>query len=84
MKILILTLGITITALEWKTVITVSHEDYNSDSKHMWVLTDWILDSDSTHNYTEGGVQYEMLFKPLRDSVFIWNNHDDSYEIKIK
>ena len=82
MKILILMLGIT--ALEWKTVITVSHEEYNSDSKHMWVLTDWILDSDSTHNYTEDGIQYEMLFKPLRDSVFIWNNHDDSYEIKIK
>ena len=73
-----------ITALEWKTVITVSHEEYNSDSKHMWVLTDWILDSDSTHNYTEGGVQYEMLFKSRRDSVFIWNNHDDSYEIRIK
>jgi hypothetical protein len=82
MKILILMLGIT--ALEWKTVITVSHEEYNSDSKHMWVLTDWILDSDSTHNYTEDGIQYEMLFKPLRDSVVIWNNHDDSYEIKIK
>jgi hypothetical protein len=84
MKILLLTFGITITALEWITVITVSHEEYNSDSKHMLVLTDWILDSDSTHNYTEGGVHYEMLFKSRRDSVFIWNNYDDSYEIRIK
>ena len=83
-QFLLLTLGITFTSPEWKTVIRVSHEEYHSDSKHTWVWTDWILDSDSSHHYTEGDVEYEMLFNSRRDSVFIWNNLDDSYEIRIK
>lgn len=77
-------LGITFTAPEWKTIIRVSHEEYHSDSKHPWVWTDWILDSDSSHSYYDEGVEFEMLFNETRDSVFIWNNSDDSYEIRIK
>lgn len=81
---LLLTLIITVTTPEWKTVVRVSHEEYHSNSKHLWVLTDWILDADSSYSFTEGECEYEMLFNPLRDSVFIWNNIDDSYEIRIK
>jgi hypothetical protein len=81
---LMLTLGITFTSPEWKTVIRVSHEEYHSDSKHTWVWTDWILDSDSSYIYVYKGREYEMLFNFDRDSVFIWNNSDDSYEIRIK
>lgn len=50
----------------------------------MWVFTDWILDSDSSYIYVYKGIEYEMLFNLERDSVFIWNNTDDSYEIRIK
>ena len=81
---LLLTLIITVTTPEWKTVVRVSHEEYHSDNKHMWIFTDWILDSDSSYIYEDKGIQYEMLFNKSRDSVFVWNNYDDSYEIRIK
>ena len=84
MKSFLLIIGIITTSLNWKTVISVSHEEYHSEIRHMWIWTDWILDSDSSHHYTEGDVEYEMLFNFDRDSVFIWNNSDDSYEIRIK
>jgi len=76
--------GITSANPKWKTVISISHEEYHSDNKHMWVFTDWILDSDSSYIYVYKGIEYEMLFNLERDSVFIWNNSDDSYEIRIK
>lgn len=50
----------------------------------MWIFTDWVLDSDSSYIYEDKGIQYEMLFNKSRDSVFVWNNYDDSYEIRIK
>ena len=81
---LLLTLGITVTTPKWKTVIIISHEEYHSDNKYMWVFTDWILDSDSSYIYVYRVIEYEMLFNLERDSVFIWNNSDDSYEIRIK
>ena len=81
---LLLTLGITVTTPKWKTVIIISHEEYHSDNKHMWVFTDWILDSDSSYIYVYKGIEYEMLFNESRDSVFVWNHYDDSYEIRIK
>lgn len=83
MKTLLLIVGLIITP-EWKTVVEVSHEEYNSDEKHFLLMTDWILDSDSAYNYSEDGVHYEMLFILDRDSVFIWNDLDDSYVIRIK
>jgi hypothetical protein len=81
---LLLILGITVTAPHWETVEKVSHEEYHSNAKYMWVVTNWILDSDSSYHYVEGQVEYEMLFNSRRDSVFIWNNIDDSYEIRTK
>lgn len=81
---LLLKSGIIVTSPQWITVISVSHEEYHSHSEHTWVWTNWMLDSDSTYIYTEEGVDYEMLFNQSRDSVFIWNNYDDSYEIRIK
>ena len=76
--------GITSANPKWKTVISISHEEYHSDNKHMWIFTDWILDSDSSYIYEDKGIQYEMLFNKSRGSVFVWNNYDDSYEIRIK